>query len=151
MYILCTVYINRQRIESLILSSQISTDPQRREFQNGDAVQITFNIAMVWTDSNIKSMCTYWQIQGHYLFTIYPQIQGHYLKCIVNCVVAQLFQLIIIYLAQVTYNQVQPFQINYLINQFLQELEPSIRGKIILNSSLHEQCPAQRLQLQLSD
>ena len=53
------MYINRQRVKSLILSSQISADPQRREFHGGDTVQLTFNIGMVWADSNMKCMCTY--------------------------------------------------------------------------------------------
>ena len=42
--ILCTY---RQRVESLILSSQISTDPQRRVPLNGEDIKLTFNIGMV--------------------------------------------------------------------------------------------------------
>ena len=57
-YALCT-YIHRQRVESLILSSQISTDPQRREFRGGDAVQLTFNIGMVWVYLNTMYVCMY--------------------------------------------------------------------------------------------
>ena len=34
---------------------------------------------------------------------------------------------LVIYLAQVTYNQVHPLCINYLASQFLQKLEPCIR------------------------
>ena len=37
----------RQRIESLILSSQISTDSQRRVFLDDETIQLTFNIGMV--------------------------------------------------------------------------------------------------------
>ena len=36
----------RQRVESLILSSQISTNPQR-VFLGGDTVRLSFNIGMV--------------------------------------------------------------------------------------------------------
>ena len=41
---LCT---HRQRVESYILSSQISADPQRRVFLGGDNIKLTFNIGMV--------------------------------------------------------------------------------------------------------
>ena len=49
MYVSCILYIHtcRQRVESLILSTQISTDPQKRMFHDGDTVQLTFNIGMV--------------------------------------------------------------------------------------------------------
>ena len=53
MYALCIVCTHRQRVESLILSSQISTDPQR-VFLSGDTVQLTFNIGMV-----CMSVCEY--------------------------------------------------------------------------------------------
>ena len=46
-YILDILHTVRQRVESLILSSQISTDPQRRVFLDGETVQLTFNIGMV--------------------------------------------------------------------------------------------------------
>ena len=46
-YILDILHTVRQRVESLILSSQISTDPQRRVFLGGETVQLTFNIGMV--------------------------------------------------------------------------------------------------------
>ena len=39
--------IHRQRVESMILSSQISTDPQARVFLGGDTIQLTFNIGEV--------------------------------------------------------------------------------------------------------
>ena len=57
-YALCA-YVHRQRVESLILSSQISTDPQRREFHGGYTIQLTFNIGMVCADLNTMYMCTY--------------------------------------------------------------------------------------------
>ena len=39
---------HRQRVESsFILSSQISTDSQRRVFLGGDTIKLTFNIGMV--------------------------------------------------------------------------------------------------------
>ena len=41
---ICT---HRQRVESFILSSQISADPQRRIFLGGDNIKLTFNIGMV--------------------------------------------------------------------------------------------------------
>ena len=37
---------HRQRVESLILSSQISTNPQR-VFLGGDTIKLTFNIGKV--------------------------------------------------------------------------------------------------------
>ena len=37
---------HRQRVESLILSSQISTNP-RRVFLGGDTIKLTFNIGKV--------------------------------------------------------------------------------------------------------
>ena len=40
-------FVIRQRVESLILSSQISTDLQRRVFLDGETVQLTFNIGVV--------------------------------------------------------------------------------------------------------
>ena len=47
----CSLSVNhfviRQRVESLILSSQISTDLQRRVFLDGETVQLTFNIGVV--------------------------------------------------------------------------------------------------------
>ena len=46
-YILDILHTVRQRVESLILSSQISIDPQRREFPVGEPIQLTFNIEMV--------------------------------------------------------------------------------------------------------
>ena len=42
----CMVVI-RQKVESLILSSQISTDLQRRVFLGGETIQLTFSIGMV--------------------------------------------------------------------------------------------------------
>ena len=49
---------HRQRVESLILSSQISTD-QQRVFLGGDTIKLTFNIGMVWPDMNILYACKY--------------------------------------------------------------------------------------------
>ena len=46
-YVLDILHTVRQRVESLILSSQISTDPQRRIFLGGETIQLTFNIGMV--------------------------------------------------------------------------------------------------------
>ena len=46
-YVLDILHTVRQRVESLILSSQISTDPQRRVFLGGETIQLTFNIGMV--------------------------------------------------------------------------------------------------------
>ena len=53
-HVLCIVCTHRQRVESLILSSQISTNPQTRVFLSGDTVQLTFNIGMV-----CMSICEY--------------------------------------------------------------------------------------------
>ena len=36
-----------ERVESLILSSQISTDPQRRVFLGGETITLTFNLGQV--------------------------------------------------------------------------------------------------------
>ena len=46
MYYTFYVHIRRQRVESLILSSQISTNLQR-VFLDGDTIQLTFNLGMV--------------------------------------------------------------------------------------------------------
>ena len=43
----------RERVESLILSSQISTDPQARVFLDGETIQLTFNIGKVATTMNM--------------------------------------------------------------------------------------------------
>ena len=42
--ILC---MHRERVESLILSSQISTDPQKRVFLGDETVTLTFNLGKV--------------------------------------------------------------------------------------------------------
>ena len=40
--------MHRERVESLILSSQISTDPQRRVFLEGETITLTFNLGQVY-------------------------------------------------------------------------------------------------------
>ena len=52
------MYVCRQKVESLIFSSRISTDPQKRVFHDGDTVQLTFNIGMVWIDLHTMYICT---------------------------------------------------------------------------------------------
>ena len=46
-HVLGILYTYRQRVESLILSSQISTDSQQRVFLGGETIRLTFNIGMV--------------------------------------------------------------------------------------------------------